>query len=71
MYILHDADITALSQIIHIEVVCVFHLIAPLLFDAKVLGDDDPDIKILFIKAFWQGAHYVCQSSCFNKRHCF
>ena len=41
------------------------------LFDAKVLGDDDPDIKILFIKAFWQGAYYVCQSSCFNKRHCF
>ena len=30
MYVLQDAHITALSQIIHIEVVYIFHLVAPL-----------------------------------------
>ena len=71
MYVLEDAYVAALSQEIHIKMVHVFHLGTPLFLYAQVLWYHDPYIEILFVKAFGQRANHVCQSSCFDKRHCF
>ena len=41
MYILKDAHITTLSQIVHIEVVNILHLVPPFLLDAQIFWDND------------------------------
>ena len=71
MLIFKNPYIAALSQIVHIEVIHIFHTVTPLLLDTQVLGDYNPYIKKLFVKALRQRANYICQSSCLDKRHCF
>ena len=68
IYVLQDSHIPALPKIIHIEMVDIGHLIAKLLLDAEIFGNHDAHVEILFVKAFGQRAHYVRQSSGFDKR---
>ena len=70
MDILENAHIPALSQIIHIKMVHILHLVPPFLLDAQVLGDHNPHIVVLLVEALGQGAHNVCQTSCLNERYC-
>ena len=70
MYILKDAHITALSQIVHIKMVYIRQFISPLLLDAQVLWNHDPDIIIALIKTLRKRTDNVCQASGFNKRNC-
>ena len=71
MDILKNPHITALAQIIHIEMVHILHPVSPLLADAQIFRDHDSYVKILLIKTFWQRTHYICQSPGFNKWYCF
>ena len=68
IYVLQDSHIPALPKIIHIEMVDIGHLIAKLLLDAEIFGNHDAHVEILFVKALGQRAHYVRQSSGFDKR---
>ena len=54
MYILKDSHITALSQIIHVKVVHILHLVPPFLFNTQVFRDNDSHIKVSFVKALWK-----------------
>ena len=69
--VLQDPHITALSHIIHVEMGHVIHLVTPLLLDAQILGNHNPDIIVCLIKALGQGPYYVCQSSCLDEWYCF
>ena len=69
--VLKNSHITALSQIIHVEMIQIFHVVSEGFLDAEILGDHNPHVKILLIKAFRQGAHYVRQTARFNKRNRF
>ena len=54
MYILKDAHITTLSQIVHIEVVNILHLVPPFLLDAQIFWDNDSYIKVSLVKTLWK-----------------
>ena len=54
MYILKDSHITALSQIVHIEVVNILHLVPPFLLDAQIFWDNDSYIKVSLVKTLWK-----------------
>ena len=69
--VLKNSHITALSQIIHVEMIQIFHVVSEGFLDAKILGDHNPHVKILLIKTFRQGAHYVRQTARLNKRNRF
>ena len=67
--ILEDSHIAALTQIIHVKMVHILHLAAPLFLNTEILGNHHPDVKILPVKILGQGTYNVRQSSCLNKRH--
>ena len=69
--VLKNSHITALSQIIHVEMIQIFHVVSEGFLDAEILGEHNPHVKILLIKAFRQGAHYVRQTARLNKRNRF
>ena len=48
----------------------IFHFIFPFLPHAGIFRQYYPNVKISLIKALRQRSNYICQSSCFNKRHC-
>ena len=50
--IFKDPDITALSQIVHIEMIYISKVAQKFIFDAEIFRDHDPNIKIFFIKTF-------------------
>ena len=69
--VLHDSDITALSQIIHIEMIDISHLIAPFFRNAQIFRYHDPNVKILLVKALWQRTNHISKPSCLDKWNCF
>ena len=54
MYILKDAHITTLSQIVHIEVVNILHLVPPFLLNAQVLWNNNSYIKVSLVETLWK-----------------
>ena len=69
--ILKNPHIAALSQIVHIEMVQIFHVISERFLDTEIFGNHNPYIKILLVKAFRKRADYVRQTPCLDKRNRF
>ncbi len=71
MNVFHNSYIFTLTQIVHIKMVHISHLITPFFLDAQILGDHYTHVKVFFIKTLGQGARYVSKTSRLNKGHCF
>ena len=69
--ILQDTHITDLSQIIHVKMINILHLVSPVFPDTQILGDHHPNVEIFLIKTFRKRTHYVCQTASLNKWNCF
>ena len=66
---LHDADIAVLIAQIHIEMGHVLHLVLPLLLHTGILRKDHANVKIILVKAFWQGSCNIRQATGLDERN--
>ena len=69
IYILEDPHITALAQIIHIEMVYIGHFIAEHFFYTEIFGYHHTYVKVFFVKTFGKRTHNVRQAPGLDKRH--
>ena len=67
--ILQDADIAVLSEVIHIEVGHVLHLLAPLPRDAHILRNHDTTVIVLLVDGLRKRADDVRESARLDERH--